>query len=174
VSTPQPADRHAASSATLGSWLRAQRLARGWPIAEMARRLCTAAKAADDYTIETASIMTTYVRRWERGKIAPTERYQLHYCTVLGLAPNQFGPAPPPCSTTHPSEPASPPSVHDRDGGSVVVVIPDNCLHVTIHIHPSGTAGTPTQPDSTSHSSDQTRDQADNGHHQAGPAPPCS
>jgi hypothetical protein len=44
----------------------------------MARRLCQAAKAADDYAIVSASIMATYVRRWERDKIAPTERYRGH------------------------------------------------------------------------------------------------
>jgi hypothetical protein len=35
--------------------------------------------------IVSAAIMTTYVRRWERGTVAPTERYRLLCCTVLGV-----------------------------------------------------------------------------------------
>jgi hypothetical protein len=34
------------------------------------------------------------IHRWERGQGGLTERYKLHYCTVLGISPAQFGPAP--------------------------------------------------------------------------------
>jgi hypothetical protein len=85
---PKESGNHqAADRGTLGGWLRVQRLAQGWSIAEMGRQLCTAAKQTDDYTIASAAIMASYVRRWEGGKFVPTERYQLRYCTVLGLPP---------------------------------------------------------------------------------------
>jgi hypothetical protein len=47
----------------------------------MARQLHKAAKAASDNTVTSMSVMTTYVRRWEAGKITPTERYG---CTTAG------------------------------------------------------------------------------------------
>jgi transcriptional regulator with XRE-family HTH domain len=79
----------------LSGWLREQRLARGWSVAEMGRQLRQAAKTTGDHTIPGAAILTSYVRRWEAGKIAPTERYRLHYCTAFRIPPAQFGPDPP-------------------------------------------------------------------------------
>lgn len=76
----------------LSAWLREQRLARGWSVAEMGRRLQQAAKARGDHTLPGAAILASYVRRWERGVIIPTERYRLYYCTALGIAPAEFGP----------------------------------------------------------------------------------
>ena len=38
-------------SSELGAWLRQQREARGWPKAEMARRLVQAAREADDNSV---------------------------------------------------------------------------------------------------------------------------
>jgi transcriptional regulator with XRE-family HTH domain len=73
-------------------WLREQRLAAGWSIAEMGRQLQQAAKATGDHTVPGTAILASYVRRWEAGKIGLTERYRLHYCAALGIQPGQFGP----------------------------------------------------------------------------------
>lgn len=79
----------------LCAWLRDQRLARGWSVAEMGRQLTRAAKATGDHTVPRTAILASYVRRWESGKIGLTERYQLHYATALGFPPAQFGPQQP-------------------------------------------------------------------------------
>ncbi|HEV2376188.1 MAG TPA: hypothetical protein VGS19_28965 [Streptosporangiaceae bacterium] len=76
---------------SLSSWLREQRLARAWSVAEMGRQLQQAAKANADHTVPRTSILASYIRRWEGGVIAPTERYRLHYCTALGIPPARFG-----------------------------------------------------------------------------------
>lgn len=76
----------------LSTWLREQRLAHGWSVAEMGRQLQQAAEATGDHTVPRTAILATYVRRWEAGKIGLTERYRLHYCTALGIPPTQFGP----------------------------------------------------------------------------------
>jgi hypothetical protein len=75
----------------LSDWLRQQRLARNWTVAEMGRRLHGAAKATGDHTVPGIAILTSYIRRWEVGKIGITERYRLHYCTALDIPPAQFG-----------------------------------------------------------------------------------
>jgi transcriptional regulator with XRE-family HTH domain len=77
--------------AELGSWLRAQRQARGWNASEMARQLRRAATASGDILPGNQTLFT-YLRRWEHGHIAPSERYALHYCTALGIDPARFGP----------------------------------------------------------------------------------
>jgi transcriptional regulator with XRE-family HTH domain/tetratricopeptide (TPR) repeat protein len=89
----------------LSSWLREQRLAHGWSVAEMGRQLHRGAKATGDRTVPRTAILASYVRRWEAGKIGLTERYRLHYCTALGIPPADFGPGPP----THdaPGEPSA-------------------------------------------------------------------
>jgi tetratricopeptide (TPR) repeat protein len=88
----------------LSTWLREQRLAHSWSVAEMGRQLHRAAKATDDHTVPSTAILTSYVRRWEAGKIGLTERYRLHYCTALGIPPAQFGPhQPQPRGATLPS-----------------------------------------------------------------------
>jgi len=76
----------------LSMWLREQRLARGWSVAEMGRRLQQAARSTGDHTVPGIAILASYVRRWEKGIIGLTERYQLHYCTAFGIPPAQFGP----------------------------------------------------------------------------------
>lgn len=88
---------------TLTAWLREQRLARGWSVAEMGRQLQQAAKTTGDHTVPRTAILTSYVRRWEAGKIGLTERYRLHYCTAFGIPPTQFGGGLP---HTHLSQPA--------------------------------------------------------------------
>lgn len=83
--------------AELGSWLRAQRQARGWNASEMARQLRGAAKASGD-VLPGNQTLVTYLRRWEHGQIAPSERYTLHYCIALGIDAAHFGPPAPPWS----------------------------------------------------------------------------
>jgi len=87
----------------LSAWLREQRLARGWSMAEMGRQLQHAAKATGDHTVPRTAILASYVRRWEAGKIGLTERYRLHYCTALGIPPAQFGPPQPQKERTRPT-----------------------------------------------------------------------
>lgn len=77
----------------LSAWLREQRLARSWSVAEMGRQLQQAAKARGDHALPRTAILASYVRRWERGVTVPTERYRLYYCTALGIPPAEFGAA---------------------------------------------------------------------------------
>jgi tetratricopeptide (TPR) repeat protein len=73
-----------------GAWLRQQREDRGWPKAEMARRLVQAGRAAGDTAVPELSGMLHNIHRWEReGGIS--ERHKLHYCRALGIHPGQFG-----------------------------------------------------------------------------------
>jgi hypothetical protein len=80
-------------SSELGAWLRQQREARGWPKAEMARRLVQAAREAGDNSVPSAAGMLHNIHRWERqGGVS--ERHKLHYCRALGIQAGQFGPRP--------------------------------------------------------------------------------
>jgi hypothetical protein len=77
-------------AAEIGAWLRQEREARGWPRAEMARRLVQAGRDASDTAMPSASSMLHNIYRWERqGGVS--ERHRLHYCRVLGILPSQFG-----------------------------------------------------------------------------------
>jgi hypothetical protein len=84
-------------SSELGTWLRQQREARGWPKAEMARRLVQAGHEAGDTAIPGTESMLHNIHRWERGESGLSERHKLHYCRVLGIQPGQFGPRPEEC-----------------------------------------------------------------------------
>lgn len=75
----------------IGTWLRAQRQARGWNIPETARQLRAAAKATGDKSVPGNKALCTYIRRWERGQIEPSERYKLHYCKTFGIPPAAYG-----------------------------------------------------------------------------------
>jgi transcriptional regulator with XRE-family HTH domain len=77
-------------SAELCAWLRAQRQARGWNVPEMARQLRRAARASGD-TVPDNTALCTYIRRWERGLVGPSERYMLHYCKAFGVPPAEYG-----------------------------------------------------------------------------------
>jgi tetratricopeptide (TPR) repeat protein len=80
-------------SSELGTWLRQQREARGWPKAEMARRLVQAAHQAGDNSVPSTAGMLHNIHRWEReGGVS--ERHKLHYCRALSIQPGQFGPSP--------------------------------------------------------------------------------
>jgi len=78
-------------SETLGPWLRQQREARSWSRREMARQLIQAGRSAGDKSIPGMDSMCHNIHRWERGQGGLTERYKLHYCTALGIPPEQFG-----------------------------------------------------------------------------------
>jgi transcriptional regulator with XRE-family HTH domain len=85
-------------AASRGQWLRQQRRACGWNVPEMARRLRRAATTAGD-TLPSQNTMEAHVRRWERGLVAPSERYRLHYCAALATTSDQYDqlqPPPPP------------------------------------------------------------------------------
>jgi hypothetical protein len=95
-------------SETLGAWLRQQREARRWTRLEMARQLIQAGRAKGDI-LPGADSMCHNIHRWERGQGGLTERYKLHYCTVLGITPAQFGADPDPQpETPAPRLPISP------------------------------------------------------------------
>ena len=84
------------------AWLRQQREDRGWPKAEMARRLVQAGREAGDTAVPELSGMLHNIHRWEReGGIS--ERHKLHYCRAFGIHPSQFG-----LSTGKPAEAAEP------------------------------------------------------------------
>jgi hypothetical protein len=102
----------------LGAWLRQQREARGWPKAEMARRLVQAAREAGDKSVPSASGMLHNIHRWEReGGVS--ERHKLHYCRALGIQPGQFGP-----STAEPTDPAAQGLCAGADPAASAAVVP--------------------------------------------------
>ena len=96
------------------AWLRQQREDRGWPKAEMARRLVQAGREAGDTAVPELSGMLHNIHRWEReGGIS--ERHKLHYCRALGIHPSQFG-----ISTGKPAEAAE--SAFSAEAGTAVPV----------------------------------------------------
>jgi len=95
-------------------WLRQQREDRGWPKAEMARRLVQAGREAGDTAIPELSGILHNIHRWEReGGIS--ERHKLHYCRAFGIHPSQFG-----LSTKEPAEAAEP--ILSAEAGTAVPV----------------------------------------------------
>jgi transcriptional regulator with XRE-family HTH domain len=101
-------------SGKVTAWLREQRLARGWSMAEMGRQIQHAAKGTGDHTVPCTAILASYVRRWEAGKIGLTERYRLHYCTALGIPPTQFGARQPPAQALEPAVDSADMDFRDR------------------------------------------------------------
>ncbi|MFY9929147.1 MAG: helix-turn-helix transcriptional regulator, partial [Streptosporangiaceae bacterium] len=83
-----------AASTTLGSWLRRQREDRGWTRSEMARQLTRAARAKGDSSVPGIDNISHNIYRWERGAVAPAERYQLYYAGAFGIPFSQFGVSP--------------------------------------------------------------------------------
>ena len=75
----------------LGMWLRQQREARGLARREMGRRLIQAGRAAGDTSLPGIESICQYIRRWEHGECALTERYRLYYCEVFGIPAAEFG-----------------------------------------------------------------------------------
>jgi transcriptional regulator with XRE-family HTH domain len=83
-----------ASSTTLGAWLRRQREDRGWTRSDMARQLIRAARAKGDSSVPGIDNISHNIYRWERGAVAPAERYQLYYAGAFGIPFSQFGVSP--------------------------------------------------------------------------------
>ena len=75
----------------IGVWLRQQREAHGLARREMARRLIAAGKAAGDTSVPGIESVCAYIRRWENGECAPTERYKLYCGEVFGITAAEFG-----------------------------------------------------------------------------------
>jgi transcriptional regulator with XRE-family HTH domain len=102
-------------SSELGAWLRRQREDRGWTRSEMARQLIRAAKANGDTSVPGADSIGHNIYRWERGVVAPAERYKLYYCGAFGISFGRFGPG----SQVSPqrAEPANPPGMVDPSPG---------------------------------------------------------
>ena len=61
----------------------------------MARQLIKAAKAKGDTSVPGADNISHNIYRWERGAVAPAERYQLYYCGAFAIPFGQFGSSPP-------------------------------------------------------------------------------
>ena len=61
----------------------------------MARQLIKAAKAKGDTSVPSADNISHNIYRWERGAVAPAERYQLYYCGAFAIPFGQFGSSPP-------------------------------------------------------------------------------
>ncbi len=61
----------------------------------MARQLIRAAKAAGDTSVPGADNISHNIYRWERGAVAPAERYKLYYCGAFAMPFGQFGSSPP-------------------------------------------------------------------------------
>ena len=60
----------------------------------MARQLIRAAKATGDTSVPGADNISHNIYRWERGAVAPAERYKLYYCGAFGIPFGQFGSSP--------------------------------------------------------------------------------
>ena len=61
----------------------------------MARQLIKAARAAGDTSVPSADNISHNIYRWERGAVAPAERYQLYYCGAFAIPFGRFGSSPP-------------------------------------------------------------------------------
>ena len=61
----------------------------------MARQLIKAAKAKGDTSVPGADNISHNIYRWERGAVAPAERYKLYYCGAFAIPFGQFGSSPP-------------------------------------------------------------------------------
>jgi transcriptional regulator with XRE-family HTH domain len=88
----------ARAAGAAGAWLRQQRQARSWNVPEMASRL-RAAAAAIGHALPGRATLEAHIRRWERGVVAPSERYKLLYCRAFGITAGQYwhpGHMPPP------------------------------------------------------------------------------
>jgi transcriptional regulator with XRE-family HTH domain len=100
-------------SSELAAWLRRQREDRGWTRTELARQLIRAARARGDTSMPGVDNISHNIYRWERGAVAPAERYKLLYCGAFGIPFGQFGPGhgqgpPPGMVDSGPGVPAAP------------------------------------------------------------------
>ena len=104
---------------TSGQWLRDQRQARGWSVPQMARKLRESGTCAGDI-LPSPDCLATMIRRWERGS-GISERYQLHYCRVFQIQPENFGD--PSVLRPGPDEPTAHSAACCREPTRVVLVI---------------------------------------------------
>jgi hypothetical protein len=56
----------------------------------MSRRLIKAAEENDDYTMPAVHDIVQNIYRWERGTVAPGERYRMYFCHAFGMTPDRF------------------------------------------------------------------------------------
>jgi transcriptional regulator with XRE-family HTH domain len=114
-----------------GAWLRAQRQARGWSLATLARQLREAACQAGDTAVPGTKSLCANLYRWEANGGGPSERYRLHLCRVLGIPPGSFGQHPLPTNVTAPQASAS--HVPGRQGSAADanarIPAPGDALH---------------------------------------------
>lgn len=66
--------------------IRAERKARGWAAAEMARRLRDAADVRVRAQLPNLDVLVRSVRRWETGVVGVSERYRLLYAVAFGFS----------------------------------------------------------------------------------------
>lgn len=76
-----------------GAWLRSQRQARDWNVAQMRTRLRLAASRNGD-TLPGNDVLGVMIRQWEAGFSPVPLRYHSHYCRALSVSPDEFGTAP--------------------------------------------------------------------------------
>jgi hypothetical protein len=86
----QPAPGDGEGAPDLGAWLRKQREDRFWTRAEMARQLIAAAGSLGEDVPDEQHVAHN-IYRWERGVVAPAERYRVYYCKALGIPQASFG-----------------------------------------------------------------------------------
>jgi transcriptional regulator with XRE-family HTH domain len=73
-----------AEKVRIGARLRAERKARGWDMPEMIARLRAAAGERRS-ALPSHDSLSTYLKRWERGTVAVSERYRLLYSRAFDL-----------------------------------------------------------------------------------------
>lgn len=81
----------------------------------MARQLIRAAKATGDTSVPGVDNISHNIYRWERGAVAPAERYKLYYCGAFAIPFGQFGSSPPHVLPV----PADPPGMVDPSPGAL-------------------------------------------------------
>ena len=57
----------------------------------MARRLIKAADDNDDHTMPGVDNVASNIHRWDRGTVAPGDRYRLYICEAFGIHLERFG-----------------------------------------------------------------------------------
>ena len=116
----------------LGAWLRRERERRRWSRAEMARRLIKAAGENDDYSMPGANDVIHNLYRWERGTVAPGERYRMYFCRALGMTPDQFGALEDDADVTY---------LEFKGPVTVSITVRDDGAQVSVTSHPGPPAG---------------------------------
>jgi len=76
-----------------GVLLRAQRDARGWSRAELARRLHEAADETTRRRLPATSSLTMMIKQWESGRHSPSSRYRVLCALAFGLPEHELFPA---------------------------------------------------------------------------------